>query len=71
MIFVEDGDIHMLEGRLVGLLVVDVEGGHCLGCGEGEGISVAAGVGCSRTKGICLYTVHASLFQCNKPLTSS
>ena len=30
MIFVGDGHIHMLESWLGGLLVVDVEGGHCV-----------------------------------------
>ena len=30
MIFVGDGHIHMLESWLKGLLVVDVEGRHCV-----------------------------------------
>lgn len=37
MIFVEDVDIHMLKGWLVGLWMVDVEGRHWRGgfqCGE-------------------------------------
>lgn len=65
MIFVEDGDIHMLKGRLVGLWMVDVEGGHW------RGDFSRVRMGCSRTMGICLYTVLASLFQCSEPLMSS
>ena len=64
MIFVEDGHIHMLERWLEGLWMVDVEGRH-------RWVVSVARVSYSRTMGICLYTVHASLFQCKEPLMSS
>ena len=64
MIFVEDGDIHMLEGWFGGLGVVDVEGRHC---SVAQGLVRVDG----RTMGTCLYTAHASLIQCDGPLMNS
>lgn len=64
MIFVEDGDIHMLEGWFGGLGVVDVEGRHG---SVAQGLVRVDG----RTMGTCLYTAHASLIQCDGPLMNS
>lgn len=44
--------------------MVDVEGRHCW-------VVSAVRVSYGRTMGTCLYTVHASLFQCKEPLMSS
>jgi hypothetical protein len=55
----------MLERRLERLWMVDAGGRHGVGVGS-------AGVGGGRVgRGTCLYTVHASLFQCKEPLMSS
>ena len=63
-IFVGDVHIHMLESWFGGLWVVDVEGRHCW-------VVSVVRMSCSRTKGTCLYTAHASLFQYKEPLMSS